>query len=157
MKSFLSLGTNEGNKEKNLRKALKLLKGHSEIEIINISSVYETEPWGGVKQPSFYNIAVEIETTLDPEALLQACQDIEDKLGRKRLIHWGSRTMDIDILSYQQVRIKSERLNLPHPYMEMREFVLAPLREIAPDFVLSSGKSVSQTKGEGKIKKLFHI
>jgi len=157
MKSYLSLGSNEGNKEENLKNALEFLGESPGIEVVKVSSVYETEPWGGVEQPSYYNLAIEIETTLDPDELLQTCQEIENILGRKRRVRWGSRTIDIDILTYQQVNIRTDRLILPHPYMEIREFVLAPLREIAPNFLLSSGRSVKETRGEGEIKKIFII
>ncbi|MGI5901398.1 MAG: 2-amino-4-hydroxy-6-hydroxymethyldihydropteridine diphosphokinase [Desulfitobacteriia bacterium] len=149
---FLGLGSNRGDKKNNLEQAIALLSKTEGLIVKKISSFYETEPWGGVEQDSFLNMVLEIETTLSPLELLKRCQEIEQKLGRVREKRWGPRTIDIDILTYGDLQLKSETLNLPHPYLEVREFVLAPLREIAPDFVLPSGKKAKNVKGEGKIK-----
>jgi 2-amino-4-hydroxy-6-hydroxymethyldihydropteridine diphosphokinase len=154
MISFLSLGSNEGNREENLKQALAILGENPQIEVVKVSSVYETEPWGGVEQEPFLNLAAEITTTLDPHELLQICQDTENILGRKRLLHWGPRIIDIDILTYGTLNIQTDTLIIPHPYMEVREFVLVPLREIAPHLILPSGKPVKEARGEGKIKKI---
>lgn len=154
MSIYLSLGSNEGDRIKNLVQALVLLNENAEIQLLKMSGYYETEPWGPVKQDPFINIAAEISTTLQPLELLSACQEIENKLGRKRTLHWGPRTIDIDILLYHDCRIDLEQLKIPHPYMEVREFVLAPLREIAPDLLLPSGKYVRELKGEGQVKKI---
>lgn len=154
MISYLSLGSNQGDKKANLEKALDLLKRIPEIQLLKVSSYYETEPWGGVEQDSFINIAVEIETSMNPHELLTKCQEIEYIIGRKRSIHWGPRTIDIDILTYQDQKIKTEKLTIPHPYMEEREFVLAPLREISPDLILPSGLAIQEKEGQGKIKKI---
>lgn len=153
MKAYLSIGTNEGDRNDNLEKALSYLGSVPEIDIISISSIYETEPWGMIEQQLFLNIVVLIDTVLDPELLLHACQLIENKIGRQRLVHWGPREIDIDILLYDDLTIQTEDLIIPHPFMEKREFVLAPLREIAPELILPSGKPVIFTKGEGKVKK----
>ncbi|RNC28707.1 MAG: 2-amino-4-hydroxy-6-hydroxymethyldihydropteridine pyrophosphokinase [Candidatus Dichloromethanomonas elyunquensis] len=156
MISYLSLGSNQGNKADNLKEALRRLGAVPEILLIKVSGFYETEPWGGVEQDNYLNLAAAIETTLDPLRLLECCQDIENRMGRKRVRHWGPRIIDIDILTYENTKITSEMLIIPHPYMEAREFVLAPLREIAPDLVLSSGKTVLDAKGEGKVKKCLY-
>ncbi|NLI90645.1 MAG: 2-amino-4-hydroxy-6-hydroxymethyldihydropteridine diphosphokinase [Peptococcaceae bacterium] len=153
MKSYLSLGSNEGNKKDNLKNAINHLESNPEVKVVKVSSLYETEPWGGVEQDSYLNMAAEIETMLDPFHLLQICQEIETKMGRKRIVHWGPRIIDIDILLYENTRITTDTLILPHPYMEVREFVLAPLREIVPELILPSGKVVKEVKGEGKVKK----
>lgn len=154
MSIYLSLGSNEGDRISNLNRALLLLKEKVPIQLCKVSSYYETEPWGLVEQELFINIAVEISTALQPLELLQICQEIENNLGRKRTLRWGPRTIDIDILLYHNFQINTEQLKLPHPFMEVREFVLAPLREIAPDLLLPSGKYVKELKGEGKVKKI---
>ena len=94
---------------------------------------------------------MEIETTLSPLGLLEVCQEVEKSLGRERLIRWGPRTIDIDLLSYDNKVWEDERLILPHPRMEEREFVLAPLREIAPEFILPSGRRAMEVRGDGEV------
>ncbi len=153
MRAYLSMGTNKGDRNDNLEKTLRYLDSVPEIDIISISSIYETEPWGMIEQQLFLNIVILIDTVLDPESLLHACQQIENRIGRQRLVHWGPREIDIDILLYDNLTIQTENLTIPHPFMEKREFVLAPLREIAPELILPSGRSVIATKGEGKVKK----
>lgn len=152
MKAYLSLGSNVGDRKDYLERALHQLEGFCGITVTKISQIYETEPWGNENQTAFLNIAAEIETDLEPLQLLDSCQQIEKTLGRKRLVHWGPRTIDIDILDYQDTRLLTERLTIPHPYMEQREFVLAPLREIAPDHILPSGNTVKFARGEGNVK-----
>ncbi len=154
MTTFLSLGSNQGDRKFNLDQAIALLQKTSGVTVVKISSIYETEPWGGVEQKPFLNLVLELDTKLTPWELLRECKEIEDKLGRKKEIHWGPRVIDLDILSYQDFEIQSEELTIPHPYMEQREFVLAPLREIVPGFLLPSGKIAKNVKGEGKVKKI---
>lgn len=154
MTAYLSIGSNEGNKKENLETAVRLLQEVPGLSIKKISSFYETEPWGGVVQDYFLNQVLEIETSLEPLELLHCCQEIEREMGRKRKIHWGPRIIDIDILSYGNIKINSAELILPHPYMEEREFVLAPLREIAPDFILPSGKFAKNVKRNEMVKKI---
>ncbi|KUO60534.1 MAG: 2-amino-4-hydroxy-6-hydroxymethyldihydropteridine pyrophosphokinase [Gracilibacter sp. BRH_c7a] len=155
MIAYLSLGTNEGNRYDNLEKSLNHLNRVPQIDIKKISSIYETEPWGGVEQQLFLNQVILIDTRLDPESLLQTCLEIESAMGRQRRVHWGPREIDIDILLYGDLAIQSDTLIIPHPYMEKREFVLAPLREIAPNMILPSGKPIISTKGEGEVKKIL--
>lgn len=155
MKAYLSLGSNIGDKNRNIQEAIRLLAKAPGITVTAVSSFYETEPWGKTGQESFYNLAVELETILDPFSLLKTCQEIEDSLGRKRAEHWGPRIIDLDILIYDELNLQTEKLIIPHPYLEIREFVLAPLREIAKDLILPSGRAVREIKGEGKVKKLF--
>ncbi|WP_430536023.1 2-amino-4-hydroxy-6-hydroxymethyldihydropteridine diphosphokinase [Listeria rocourtiae] len=132
-KAYLSIGTNIGNRKENLENALKALQAESEITINQVSSVYETDPVGFEDQDAFLNIAVSIQTSLDPESLLQKGLDIEAVLGRIRLIRWGPRLIDIDLLLYEDITQRSETLELPHPRMIERAFVMIPLQEIAPD------------------------
>ena len=102
------------------------------------SSDYSTPAWGNEQQPPFVNACIEIETRLDPDALLSALQGIETQFGRDRAReqHWGPRTLDLDILAYDDVRIDRHKLTLPHPRLFERAFVLVPLAEIAPDRVI---------------------
>ncbi|WP_046173328.1 2-amino-4-hydroxy-6-hydroxymethyldihydropteridine diphosphokinase [Domibacillus indicus] len=127
---YLSLGTNIGDREAQLKEAVRLLSNHQEIGVLAVSSVYETDPVGFTDQPPFFNIVVKAETSLAPHELLSVCMEIEKELGRQRLIRWGPRTIDLDILLYNHDNIKSDSLIIPHPRMGERAFVLIPLAEI---------------------------
>lgn len=129
---LLSLGSNVGDSLENLVQAVCLLEKKG-IRICKVSGIYVTEPIGYVEQDDFLNMAVQGETALGPQALLERCQEIEYALGRVRKIHGGPRTIDIDILLFGQTRIREDRLIIPHPKMGERAFVLVPLREIAPE------------------------
>lgn len=133
---FISLGANIEPRKKYLDQALKQLSEHKSITIIRKSSIYETAPVGYVDQANFLNMAVQFETSLSPKNLLNYCQKIEQNLGRKRDIRFGPRTIDLDILLYNQESIKTERLIIPHPRMHKRAFVLIPLHEIAPHLTI---------------------
>ncbi|RBP37041.1 2-amino-4-hydroxy-6-hydroxymethyldihydropteridine diphosphokinase [Garciella nitratireducens] len=135
---FLGLGSNLGNKKQNLQQALEFLKNHPKIEIIKISSYYETKPIGYQNQDWFINMVVMIDTTLNPYALLEVCNTIEKKLKRKRVIRWGPRTIDVDILLYQGYLSHNEKLTIPHPRMTQRAFVMIPLYEIAPNIKINN-------------------
>lgn len=130
--AYLSLGSNLGDREANLRSAIGLLAS-PRLAVKRISSVYETEPLDLKEQPRFLNLVVEIETDLFPRMLLTRIQRIERKLGRERRVPKGPRTIDIDILLYGRSEIQSPRLTVPHPRMHQRRFVLEPLAELAPD------------------------
>jgi 2-amino-4-hydroxy-6-hydroxymethyldihydropteridine diphosphokinase len=129
--AYLSLGSNVGDREGNLRLACQRLDGNA-IHLRRVSSIYETEPVDFLEQDWFLNCVAEIETGLEPLALLERLQQVEDRLGRRRERPKGPRTLDIDILLYGESTLVSERLRLPHPRMLQRRFVLEPLREIAP-------------------------
>ncbi|MGI8352890.1 2-amino-4-hydroxy-6-hydroxymethyldihydropteridine diphosphokinase [Niallia circulans] len=135
-KVYLSLGSNIGDRLEYIREAVQMLHNQEEIKVVNISSVYETDPVGYEEQALFLNIVIQVETSLNPFSLLEQCQKIESELGRKRIIRWGPRTIDLDILLYNQENIVSEKLIIPHPRIEERAFVLVPLIEIAPDIKL---------------------
>ncbi|HWQ42764.1 MAG TPA: 2-amino-4-hydroxy-6-hydroxymethyldihydropteridine diphosphokinase [Desulfosporosinus sp.] len=150
MRAFLGLGSNLGDRALYLKEAISALMSPA-IKILAISRIYETEPWGVMDQPQYWNQVIEIDTLLEPLDLLHVCQEIERRLGRERKVHWGARTIDIDILIYDNRVSESEELRLPHPYLEDRAFVLAPLREIAPTLVLPSGRSIQAVFGEGKV------
>lgn len=131
---FIGLGSNMGDRELNLLRALAEIGKLSETRITAVSSFYETEPVGP-SQPDFLNAVIRVETTLSPRPLLEALQRIETEIFRRtREIHWGPRPMDLDILFYSQVTLQEEGLVIPHPRLHERRFVLAPLAEIAPDF-----------------------
>lgn len=127
---YLSLGSNIGDRAEYLHKAVQLLDSHEEIIVQNISSIYETKPVGYTDQDYFLNIVLRISTSLSPHILLAYTQHIENQLGRMRKIHWGPRTIDLDILLYNNENIEAESLVIPHPRMNERAFVLAPLYEI---------------------------
>lgn len=126
---YLSLGSNEGDRENWLRKAVGKLAALGTVA--EVSAIYETGAWGMQEQADFLNIALCMETELDADSLLTATQQIENELGRVRTIKWGARTLDIDMLLYNEDVIESERLSVPHAYMQERRFVLVPLAEIA--------------------------
>lgn len=153
---FLSLGANLGNREKTLRKALELIGNLPETELVSVSSFYETEPWGVKEQPDFINGAAHIRTSLSPLELLRALQSIEKSLGRVRKEHWGARTIDIDILFVEGIRMESEELNLPHPFLKERSFVLTPLAEITENLYLDNhtiGEYLALCNDSGIVKK----
>lgn len=141
--AYLSLGSNLGNREETLRKAVRQLAAADGVNTLAVSSLYETEPWGKKDQPSFLNIAVSLQTTLTPEELLALAQAVETELGRVRHERWGPRTIDVDILHIEGVERKTPTLTLPHPYMTERAFVLVPLADIAPDLVVM-GRTVEK-------------
>lgn len=130
--AYLSIGSNIGDRLEFLKGAIKALQAHNEIQVSRISSIYETTPVGFTEQGDFLNIVVYIETSLTAEMLLTVCQSIENDLGRVREKRWGPRTVDLDILLYNNDNIESENLTIPHPRMLERAFVLVPLVEIAP-------------------------
>ncbi|MFH1825672.1 MAG: 2-amino-4-hydroxy-6-hydroxymethyldihydropteridine diphosphokinase [bacterium] len=130
---YLGLGSNVGDREEYIEQAVFLLEKYPKIEVTKRSSNYETEAEGGKAQPLFINAVVEIRTKLSPEKVLDVCNEIEVTLGREREVEWGPRTMDIDILIFDKEIISDKKLQIPHPLMHERLFVLKPLREIAPN------------------------
>jgi 2-amino-4-hydroxy-6-hydroxymethyldihydropteridine diphosphokinase len=134
--AFISLGSNIGNRYDYLSKAIEYLNKHPKIQLVNTSSVYETDPVGYEDQDLFLNMVIEIQTEWSPLELLDFCLKVELELGRKREIVWGPRTIDLDILLYNQENIKSEKLIIPHPRMLERNFVMIPLSEIKPDIII---------------------
>ena len=131
-KAYLGIGSNIGDRRKYLSDAVAALGAHPEIEVKQVSEYIVTEPYGGVEQEDFLNGALEIETRLGPEELLEVLHEIEQGAGRERIIHWGPRTLDLDILFYDRICYESEDLVIPHPDLENRLFVLKPLSTIAP-------------------------
>jgi 2-amino-4-hydroxy-6-hydroxymethyldihydropteridine diphosphokinase len=130
MTVYLSLGSNLGDRLAFLRGALRYLERHDSIRLEAISSVYETDPVGLVDQPAFLNIVIRIQTSLSPHELLSLCQEAENHFERDRSVHWGPRTLDIDLLTYEGITLNDPDLILPHPRMAEREFVRIPLQEL---------------------------
>lgn len=129
---YLGLGSNLGDREENLEKAIDALDDFDEINVTNRSRVFETEPYGKTDQPEFMNMCVEIETRMSPLSLLETVLGIEHSLGRVREEVWGPRIIDIDILLYEDLELELDDLSIPHKEMHKRSFVLEPLAEIAP-------------------------
>ncbi len=130
---FIGLGTNLGDRQENLARALEYIKKIIEIE--NLSSIYETQPVGYEDQGWFLNMVIKGSTNLSARQLLAKLQAIEAKMGRARIINKGPRIIDLDILFYSNEIIVSDDLRVPHPEIQNRHFVLRPLNEIAPDFI----------------------
>jgi len=127
---YIGLGSNLGDRKKNIKKALDYLAGTKGIKIEKISGIYETDAVGGPPQGRFLNAAIKIKTSLSPQLLLKTIKKIEKKSGRRESVRWGPRQIDLDILLYASKIIKTRGLTVPHPRMFEREFVLKPLREI---------------------------
>ena len=142
--ALIALGGNVGDVRTTFRKAISNICGMTQAVLLARSSDYVTPPWGDVEQAPFVNACVEIDTPLDPHALLFVLQKIEAKFGRDRAkeLRWGPRTLDLDLIAYDDVSIERPELTLPHPRLFERAFVLVPLAEIAPDRVIG-GRSVA--------------
>ena len=130
-RAFLGLGSNLDDRRAILRSAVEGLG----TELRAVSGLYETEPVGGPQQGAFLNLVVELDTTADPESLLARCQALEQVAGRERTIRWGPRTLDVDILWIDGVELDTPTLQVPHPRMFERRFVMAPLAELAPELL----------------------
>lgn len=134
--AILGLGSNVGDKRANIAAAIELLTRSGEVRLVRFSHLYRTEAWGKTDQDWFVNACIAVATKLDPKALLKRCQAVEQDLGRVRREHWGPRIIDVDILVYRDVTLNDPELALPHPWIAERAFVLAPLKEIAPELVV---------------------
>jgi dihydropteroate synthase len=133
----LALGSNVGDKVRNLRWALRGIASEPGIELTAVSRLYRTAPWGKIDQDWFVNACALARTSLEPEALLERVKTLEIKFGREPTERWGPRVIDIDLIAYDEVTLKTERLTLPHPELFNRSFVLVPLAEIAPDLLIA--------------------
>lgn len=129
-KAWLSLGANIGDPPAQLAEAVRRIAAHQDITVTAQSAVLTTKPWGKTDQPDFANMAIAIETSLQPLELLDIVLGIERDMGRVRDEVWGPRLIDIDIIAYDRLEVKSPRLTLPHPHAHERSFVLDPLRQI---------------------------
>ncbi|WP_442577449.1 2-amino-4-hydroxy-6-hydroxymethyldihydropteridine diphosphokinase [Mesorhizobium sp. ASY16-5R] len=139
---FLSLGGNLGDPASAMGAALRLLDADPETEVVAVSSLYRTPPWGKLDQPEFLNAAAEIRTDRTPRAFLELCLDAERRLKRERRERWGPRLIDIDVLLFGSLSLHQPGLDIPHPRMTERAFVLVPLEEIAPGLEIG-GKPIA--------------
>ena len=135
---YIGVGSNSGDRKKNIFSALELLNKEKDIEIKKCSSIYETLPWGYKNQPKFLNAVWKIRTDVPPEKLLHLLKKIEKRLGRKKTFRWGPRAIDLDILLYGKRVIKTKTLVIPPPCISKRDFVLKPLKEIEPGIKIPS-------------------
>ncbi|PSJ08605.1 putative 2-amino-4-hydroxy-6-hydroxymethyldihydropteridine pyrophosphokinase [Staphylococcus argenteus] len=135
IQAYLGLGSNIGDRENQLNEAIKMLNEYDGIDVLKVSSIYETAPVGYTEQPNFLNLCIGIETTLSVSELLERCLDVEARLHRVRKERWGSRTIDVDILLYGNEITELPNLSVPHPRMNERAFVLIPLNDIATDVI----------------------
>lgn len=157
VKAYIGLGSNMGQPMDNLHRALELISSSGKVRVTLVSSVYLTEPVGYEDQDWFHNAVAEIETALTPDELLRLLQETEAKLGRVRTIRWGPRTIDLDILIYGDQKIFTDTLQVPHPRMAERGFVLAPLAEIAENLVLDGDRIGNVLKNLDDYKKYISI
>ena len=154
VRAYIGLGSNLADREGTIEEAVGLLRAEPGIEVVSVSSLRETEPWGRVAQPAFLNGAVALETTLEPRALLGVLLDVERRLGRVRDERWGPRTIDLDLLLYGDVVLDEPGLTVPHPLLHERAFVLEPLQELDPELAVPGRGSVADLlaalAGEGR-------
>jgi 2-amino-4-hydroxy-6-hydroxymethyldihydropteridine diphosphokinase len=138
----LGLGGNIGDPVALMARALVLLDARADCAVTDVSKLYRTPPWGKIDQAWFFNACAAVRTTLSPDDLLDACLSIERQMKRERLERWGPRTIDIDVLTYGDLQQHSQTLEIPHPRMTERGFVLKPLADFAPDLAIA-GRTVA--------------
>lgn len=139
---FLGLGSNLGDRLANLQSAADLLDAEPDLVLVACSRVWETDPVGGPEQPDYLNAVIQVETGLAPLGLMEACRRTEAALHRERATRWGPRTIDVDILLFDDRAIDEPDLTIPHPRLQERAFVVLPLLELAPTLVLPGGRSL---------------
>ena len=153
--AYIGIGSNVGQRSSFCRRAVSALDDTPEVRVTAASGLYETEPVGGPPQRSFINLVARIETSLGPRTLLGVCKEIERMLGREPSdIRWGPRVVDLDVLTFGDEKINDEDLEIPHPLMLQRKFVLVPLLEIEPDASDPWGTHYSDwiEEAEGKVR-----
>ena len=146
MRAYVGLGANLGDREDTIRRAVALVDELAGVDVVSVSSLRETEPWGPVEQPRYLNGAVAVETDLPPRELLDALLEIERRLGRARddEERWGARTIDLDLLLYGDLVLDEPGLDVPHPRLYERRFALEPLAELAPDALVPGRGTVAE-------------
>lgn len=141
--AYIGLGANLGQPLQQLRSAVAALATLPESRLAAVSRLYGSAPIGPADQPDYLNTAVRLDTLLTPHALLAALQSIENAHGRERLRHWGERTLDLDLLLYDQDQIHTATLVVPHPEMTRRAFVLLPLSDLDPELIMPDGNTIA--------------
>ena len=144
-KAYLALGSNLGDRLEHLGEAVRLLEGTDGVDVVRSSRIYETDPVGP-PQSAYLNAVIEVETTRSPRELLQACRAVEDAIGRVRAERWGPRTIDVDVLTFDERTVDEPDLQIPHPRMHERGFVLVPLGELDDDPMLPGGRRISSLR-----------
>lgn len=156
--AYIGLGSNLENPGAQIRQAIIALRKLPRTTLQALSNIYKSNPLGPQDQPDFLNAVALVSTALPPETLLDQLQQIEQQQKRVRNRRWGPRTIDLDILLYGELVLRSERLTIPHPEMTHRDFVLAPLSDISPDLLLPNGKHLSQlTQDSGNLQVSFFM
>ena len=156
-RGFVGVGSNVGNRKDFCRRAVALLESTPGVEVTRVSNLYETTPVGGPPQRSFVNLVVEINCDLAPRELLEACHGVEERLGREPSeIRWGPRVADLDVLLLGDQKVNEADLEIPHPRMAQRRFVLAPLLELDPDLEDPWGSRYADwlDEAEGEVERL---
>ena len=141
--AILGLGTNLGDRAGNIEEAIRLLTADGSVRVVARSKLYRSAPWGVTDQDWFVNACVAVQTQLSPHALLAQCQAVENEMGRVRTLKWGPRIIDVDILTFGDLKIADPDLSVPHPLIAERAFVLVPLRDVAPELKLG-GRTIDQ-------------
>lgn len=144
MRTFLSLGSNLGDRLANIREAIETIP-----DVVGVSPVYETDPVGGPEQGAYLNVVIELDTHSSPQELLACCRRCEEAAGRVRTERWGPRTLDVDVLLVGDLVVDEADLQVPHQRMWERRFVLAPLRDLAPDLV--TAEALAAADGEVRL------
>jgi 2-amino-4-hydroxy-6-hydroxymethyldihydropteridine diphosphokinase len=146
VRAYVGLGANLGDREVTIRRAVALVDELAGVEVVGVSSLRETEPWGPVEQPRYLNGAVAVETDVPPRGLLDALLEVERRLGRARddEERWGPRTIDLDLLLYGDLVLDEPGLDVPHPRLHERRFALEPLAELAPDALVPGRGTVAE-------------
>ncbi len=150
VRANLGLGGNLGDPPAAMAAALREIDALPDCRVTNVSRLYKTPPWGKTDQNWFYNATAEVETELEPEALLDLCLSIERGMKRVRSERWGPRTIDLDVLTYGDRQIVTDRLTVPHPHMHERAFVLKPLSDYAPELMIA-GRAVHDWLSEADV------
>lgn len=154
MKYYIALGSNQGNSEEILKKACESLN-KKDCKILYKSCLYKTAPWGKTDQPVFLNAVIEVDFNGNPQKLMKTLLFIEKEFGRKRKIHWGPRTLDLDIIYSEGINLNTDFLKLPHPFFWERAFVLVPLADINPEFVFKDENIKSRIEKLNKNNKVI--
>jgi len=141
--ALIGIGSNVGDKAANFARAIELLCADRAVRLVATSRLYRSAPWGILEQEWFVNGAVAVATDVTPQDLLRRCLAVEDDMGRVRSLKWGPRLVDVDVLTFRGETIDTPTLQVPHPFIEQRSFVLVPLLDIAPDEVVR-GRSVQE-------------